>query len=433
MWGAKTQMARRIILATIGTMGDLHPLIAIAQALRERGIEPVLAVPEDHLVKANAAGIEAVAILPGFAAVCSRMGLGEREAARLIIGDQRKMFEQIVLPDLSACAARLDELAVGADAIVAPTFLIAAPIVAERRALPLISIMLQPMAMLSALDPPNTPDFWMMKRVPVGAVGLMWNRAMYGVLRRVIDYRYGRRIDAVRREHGLAATGLAKMAESSRTALLTLGCYSSHFAAVPEDASTNAQLTGFPLFDSASGAAEPLDPALAAFLADGPPPLVFTLGTFAVNAAGRFYDEAVAVAHRLGARAVLLTGNAASPVAVGTIFACAYAPHSRVFPHASAIIHHGGIGTTGQALRAGKPQLIVPHMGDQNDHAARIERLGIGRHIAPRHFRADNVAPLLETMLRDRTMCAAAGRIGTAIAAEQGAIAAATAIETALA
>jgi UDP:flavonoid glycosyltransferase YjiC (YdhE family) len=423
---------RKIILATVGTMGDLHPFIAIAHALRRRGFQPVLAVPEDHLGKANAAGIEAVAVLPSFATIFSRMGTSDHKAARRIISDQRRMFERVILPDLSSCAAKLDAIAGDADAIVASAFFLAAPIVAQKRALPLVSVVLQPMAMLSAFDPPNTPDFWMMKGAPVGAVGARWNRAMYGVLRFGLDLLYGRRIDAARREHGLPPAGGARMFEARENALLTLGCYSPQLAALPPDACANTRLTGFPLFDSASGGADALDPALAAFLEAGPPPLVFTLGTFAIHAAGRFYEEAVAITRRLGMRAVLLTGGPVPADTDDTIFACAYAPHSRVFPHASVIIHHGGVGTTGQALRAGKPQLVVPHMGDQNDHAVRIARLGLGRRIAPRRFRANRVAPLLRDLLDDQAMRAQALRIGTLVAAEDGALAAAMAIEQAL-
>jgi len=425
-------MTRKIILATVGTMGDLHPFIAIAHALRERGFRPVLAVPEDHLAKAEAAGIEAVAVLPSFATIFARMGVSDRKAAKRIINDQRQMFERVILPDLSSCAAALDAMADDAEAIVASAFFLAAPIVAQKRHLPLVSVVLQPMAMLSAFDPPHTPDFWMMKGAPVGPVGARWNRAMYAVARQVLDLLYGRRIDAARREHGLPPAGGARMFEAREDALLALGCYSPHFAALPPDAYPNTRLTGFPLFDSASGGGDALDSALAAFLNAGAPPLVFTLGTFAIHAAGRFYEEAAEIARRLGTRAVLLTGGPIPDGLDESIFACAYAPHSAIFPHASVIVHHGGVGTTGQALRAGKPQLVVPHMGDQNDHAIRIERLGLGHSIAPNRFKADRVAPVLRTMLGDGAMQAEARRIGAPVMAEHGATAAAAAIAQAL-
>ncbi len=422
---------RKIILATVGSMGDLHPLIAIARALKARGFRPVLAVPEDHVAKSVAAGIEAVAVLPSFATLCSRMGLDEAETARRLIGDQRKILEQVILPDLASCTARLEALAADAEAIIASSFFLAAPIVAEKLGLPLVSVVLQPMAMLSPLDPPNTPDFWMMKRPPIGRLGAQWNRAMFGLGRRLMDLLYGRQIDRVRRAHGLAPAGGARMFEASG-AVLSLGCYSPLLAPLPDDAAANAVLVGFPMFDGAADGGESLDPALEAFLADGPAPLIFTLGTFAVKAPTRFYETAAAIARRLGMRAVLLTGNGAAGQVADGVFACAYAPHSRLFPRAAAIVHHGGAGTTGQALRVGKPQLVVPHMGDQYDHAFRIERLGVGRRISPGRFTLDRVAPLLADMLSDAAMKKRAADLGARIAMESGAMVAAAVIERTL-
>ncbi len=422
---------RKIILATVGSMGDLHPLIAIARALKARGFRPVLAVPEDHVAKSLAAGIEAVAVLPGFATLCSRMGLDEAATARRLIGDQRQILEQVILPDLASCTARLEALAADAEAIVASGFFLAAPIVAEKLGLPLVSVVLQPTAMLSPLDPPNTPDFWMMKHAPLGPVGRQWNRAMFGTWRRLIDLVYGRQIDRVRRAHGLAPTGGARMFEA-KGAVLTLGCYSPLFAPLPEEAPFNTVLVGFPMFDAATDGGESLDPALEAFLAAGPAPLIFTLGTFAVMAPDRFYETAAAIARRLGVRAVLLTGSGATAQVEDGVFACAYAPHSRLFPRAAAIVHHGGAGTTGQALRAGKPQLVVPHMGDQYDHAFRIKRLGVGRRIAPRRFTLERVAPMLADILGDAAMQVRAADLGARISVESGAMVAAAVIERTL-
>jgi len=421
-------VTRKIILATIGSMGDLYPFIAIARALKDHGFRPVLAVPEDHVVKAEAAGVEAVAVLPSIAALCRRSPLGEREAARRIIENQRYMLEDVILPDLASSAAKLDALAADAEAIVASAFFLAAPIIAEKRDLPLISVVLQPMAMLSPLDPPNTPDFFFMKQKPVGAVGAQWNRLMFGGMRKLVNLLYGRVIDRTRRAHGLAPKGAGRMFEPSDEAKLTLGCYSPLFAPLPADVHVNVKLSGFPMFDGAAGASRTVDPALDAFLAAGPAPLVFTLGTFAVLSPKGFYDTAAAVARRMGMRAVLLTGDPSTAMVDDDLFVCAYAPHSHIFPRAAAIVHHGGVGTTGQALRAGRPQLVVPHMGDQFDHAARIEKLGIGRGLSPRRFSVDRASVLLAAMLADETLQARAAAMGAAIAGERGAVAAAEAI-----
>ena len=393
-----------------------------------KGLRPVLAVSKEHMAKAQAAGIEAVAIFPDFQEICARMGLGESEAAALLIGNQRKLFENAVFPDLASSASKLDALAADANMIVASSFVLAAPIVCEKRKLPLVSVVLQPMALVSALDPPRTHDFWMMASAPVGRVAASWNRCIYAVGRQALHMLYGRTIDKVRASHGLPPFGARHIFEASRSAALTIGCYSPYFAPLPLDAPANTALVGFPIFDGECGPGNDLDPALEAFLAAGPPPLVFTLGTFATHAAGEFYNQAAEVSRRLGMRAVLLTGREPAARTDQAIFECAYAPHSRVFPGAAAVVHHGGIGTTGQALRAGKPQLVIPHMGDQNDHARRIVQLGVGMTITPSRFRVEHTAHMLSELLSNQNILERAALIGARLKEEDGALAAASLI-----
>lgn len=419
---------RKIVLTTIGTLGDLHPFIAIAQALRRHDFAPVLAVAEDQLAKCRAAGIEAAAVLPGFDSVQRRLGLAEDEAVKRIMGDQIEMLDQVLLPALHGCIDKLEAVTAGAEAIIASTFVFAAPIVAEKHDIPLISVVLQPMAMLSAYDPPCTPDFWMMKHAPNTVLGRLWNRTVYGMMRLAVQLKCGRAIRRVRAAYRLPRQSARRLLETSERSALTLATYSRHFSVLPPDAPANARLVGFPIFDSQSGADEALDPALAAFLAGGAPPIVFTLGSFAVHCPGNFYAEAAAAARALGGRAVLLTGGQDAPARDGDIFRCAYAPHSLLFPAAAAVVHHGGVGTTGQALRAGKPQLIVPHMGDQYDHGQRIERLGVGLSMKAHRFTAIRASRMIARLLDERDYAETAALIGCHVAREQGADAAAAAI-----
>lgn len=413
-------MTGRIVLTTIGSLGDLHPFIAIALALRAHGFDPLLAVPTDHVAKAVAAGIEAVPVLPSFDAIRERMGLTGDEAVARVMGDMDVLFREILLPSLAESARALDAAAAGAVALVGSLFMFAAPIVAAKRGIPLVSAVLQPMTLFSAWDPPRTPEFRMFRGSPRTAAGRGWNRMLYALIRAALRRRYATRIDAVRAEHGLAALRPAVMFDDGDPAL-TLGCYSPLFAPLPPDAPGTTHLIGFPMFDSDSGAPETLDPELESFLAAGPPPLVFTLGSFAVHAPGGFYAEAAVAAKRLGLRAVLLAGPQAAPSASGAILVRDYVPHSALFPRAAAIVHHGGIGTTGQALRAGRPQLVVPHMSDQHDNARRIERLGVGRSIAAGAFTADRAQPALAHLLADPPTTDRARALGEALGREDGA------------
>jgi rhamnosyltransferase subunit B len=133
----------------------------------------------------------------------------------------------------------------------------------------------------------------------------------------------------------------------------------------------------FPLFDP-NGDAQPA-PGLIAFLQAGTPPLVFTHGTGNTQAAA-YFRHAYAAATRLGRRAIFLTPHRDQVPAIlpPTMLWQAYVPLRALLPHAAALIHHGGIGTTAEALRAGTPQLVVPLAHDQFDNGARVAALGAG-------------------------------------------------------
>ena len=215
---------RKLLLVTVGTQGDLNPFIALGLALEKRGFTPVLAVPRDQVARVRRAGLDAEGVLPGLDEISCRMGLAEADAVRQIMGDQREMLEQVLLPALPACAAALESLSTGAEAIVASIFAFAAPMVAEKRELPLVSVVLQPMALLSAYDPPRTPDFRLLRGDQPGVVERGWNRLAYAVGRQAVAMLYSKRIDAIRAQQGLPPAGARRMFEPHGRAALTLGC-----------------------------------------------------------------------------------------------------------------------------------------------------------------------------------------------------------------
>lgn len=413
----------RIILATVGSLGDLHPFLAIGQALLARGARPVLAVPFDHVPKCREAGLEAEAILPSFEEMGRATGLDDETIVRKVLADTNFLVSEILLPPLGDSTDRLLAIADGADAIVASVFALAAPIVAEARAIPYVSAVLQPMAWFSLLDPPVARGFGALAKPPLGAVGREWNRLVGAMIAAEMKRRYARRIDAVRLSHGLPKSTAMPILRPGTHPAHSFGLYSPVLGEVPADAPSPATLTGFPWFDSVDGKPSVLPQDLASFLADGPPPLVVSLGSFVPFAAQPFYRRAAEIALELKMRAVLLT-QVDPGIADPSIMVADYAPHSLLFPHAAAIVHHGGVGTTGQALRSGKPQMIVPFTGDQFDHAKRIERLGVGGSTSPRRFMKDG-ATLLRRMLDNPAHAVRADRIARSVRAENGAEAAA--------
>jgi rhamnosyltransferase subunit B len=184
----------------------------------------------------------------------------------------------------------------------------------------------------------------------------------------------------------------------------TLALFSRHFASPQRDWPPHTQITGFPFYDQPG--VEINSAEVARFLDEGPPPVLFTLGSSAVMQPEFFYDESLKAAAQLGFRAILLVGLASATGSASSlpsnVYATDYLPYSLVMPRCSAIVHQGGIGTTSQALRAGRPMVIVPWGYDQPDNAERARKLGVSRTLARSRYNAERVGRALEAVLDDR-------------------------------
>jgi rhamnosyltransferase subunit B len=420
--GRGLKLVARIVLATIGSLGDLNPFIAIGLALQARGAEAVLAVPEDHVARVRAAGLEAHAIMPTFAEIGRSIGLPDQEIMRRVIADNDFLFRRIILPSTADSVARLLRITQGADAVVGSAVAPAAAIAAERLRLPFVRVVLQPMIWWNPDDPPHAPELRVLAQRPRGRLGRGWNRAVLAAVRWELRRRYARALDAVRTANGLPASRQAPLVDPGPWVAREIGTYSPVLGGAP----SHALLTGYPWWDRDEDASAALDPELEAFLVDGPPPLVVSLGSFIPYSGTDLYAQAGEVARALGSRAVLLVGEGTATATPGVLVR-RYAPHSLLFPRAAAVVHHGGIGTTGQALRSGRPQLVTPFMGDQHDNAARVARLGVGTSVRPKRFARDAPA-LLRRLLEEPGFARRAAALGERVAAEDGAGAAADAI-----
>src|SRR5262249_40322391 len=152
---------------------------------------------------------------------------------------------------------------------------------------------------------------------------------------------------------------------------------------------------------------------LERFLAKGEPPILFSLGTAAVHVADGFYHEAAEACRILGRRGMLLIANTdlkfeKLPKGVETFTDI---PFSHVMPRGAASVHHGGIGTTGQAMAAGRPTVVVPHAHDQYDNAARVKRLGISETLRRGKLTAERLAGALRSVLDDASCALLAGEV----------------------
>ena len=424
---------KKIVISTFGSFGDVHPYVAIALELKRRGHRPVIATSDIYREKTDALGLELHPVppdLPGYDR--------PEEVARMVTemidpkkGPER-VFTQFINPHLRGMYDALADATRDADLLLTHVLSLAAPPLVEKTGIKWVSSVLAPISMFSNYDPPVFPQMpWL---YPVFKLHPSVSRAAMRVGRLKLD-QMARPVYELRAELGLKRGG-NPMLEGQHSPRMVLALFSSAIAKRQPDWPPQTRVTGFPFYDrrDRAGDAEHLDPALSKFLEEGEPPVVFTLGSSATYAAGDFYRESVEAARAAGVRALLLTGepwNRPAELPEGAA-AFDYAPYGELLPRARAVVHQGGIGTTAQGLRAGIPALVVPFSHDQFDNASRVARVGAGRALPRAKYNASSAAKELRALLSEESYTTRAAEVGRQIRSENGAAAAADAIEEVL-
>jgi UDP:flavonoid glycosyltransferase YjiC (YdhE family) len=415
-------MPRRIVIACWGSFGDVYPYVGLAKALKARGHRPIVAAPAYYRPTVEQEAIDFAAVGPdidpndraAIAAVMHPVKGTETVVRDFVVSALRQTYEET--------RGAVD----GADLIVSHPLTFTAPMLAEQRGVPWVSTLLAPLGFFSTTDFPVLPPApWL---VHFRGLGSWFGRILVGLARRATR-DWMEPVYRLRAELGLPRGG-HPLFEGQFSPSLTLALFSRVLAEPQPDWPPHVRTTGFVFYNGPAA----LDATLSSFLDEskGAPPIVFTLGSSAVGAAGRFYHESVDAVARLGVRAVLLTGGYTEnlpPDLPPSVLLVDRAPHQLLFPRASAVVHQGGIGTTAQALRSGHPMLVVPHAHDQPDNAFRVTNLGVARTIFPRRYKAGRVALELERLLGEGRFRERSTAVAAQVKQEGGADAAAEAIE----
>ncbi len=389
----------RIVLSNIGTFGDINPLIAIALELKRRGHVPVMAVPAVFGPKIVPLGLEFHAVRPDIDpenTLMAEMVYDVRKGTERGLRDFLFPALRETYDDLLDAATRPER----ADLLLLGELNYAGPLVAEVTGIPWASYVLAPLSFFSAFDPPVLPMYPRLARADRTVPGL--GRAIRR-LARIVTRKWPQPIYDLRSELGLPK-GKNPLFDAKHSPYLVLALFSRVLGKEQKDWPENTKITGFCYYDSDAGNGA-LPQHLEDFLAAGPPPVVFTLGSAAVLAAGRFYEFSAKAAIKLGVRAVLLIGtdprNRPRRALPESICVAEYAPYSKLFPRASLVVHQGGVGTTAQCLRAGIPMMIMPYSHDQPDNGRRVRRLKVARVIQRAHYTPMRVARKLKAMLAE--------------------------------
>jgi rhamnosyltransferase subunit B len=409
----------------MGSLGDLHPVIALALELRKRGHELVINTWEGYREKVAHLGFEFFPMRPDVDA-------SDRELLRDLMDPRKgpeKLIREIVFPALRDMYDDLVSATGSADLMVTGEVIYVASSIAEKTGVPWVSTSLAPLSMFSSHDPNVYPQYeWLdvFRPLPAG-----FHSGLFALMRTKRAHSF-KPYEAFRRELGLSPDHDPVFFGKFST-LLHLAIFSKALGQPQPDWWEPTVQTGFCFYDGQEDTGQ-MPGELEQFLDTGEPPIVFTLGSAAVMDARDFFDESSRAARLLGRRAVLLYGNENQPPAGLTdeVVGFPYAPYSRVFPRASCVVHQGGVGTTGQVLRAGVPALIMPYSHDQPDNAARCRRNGVARTIRRSRYNAESAVTELKELLDDRRYSDRAREAAAIVASEHGTRTACDAIEGAL-
>lgn len=416
----------RVIMSTIGTAGDVHPFIAVGQTLRSRGHEVVVLTNEVFRARVETAGLgfRALADSEKYYSVIKNPNFAHH------IKGLAFAFDHLIAGSVEPTVEKLGQLVreFKPDIIVRHHINFGAQWVADEHGVPTAVVVLAPVSWLSTEDPcvygwirvENSPRWW----------ARLYKRMAKAIGRPIVD----KRMNALARKLGHPERHDVFHHEVMG-GRVNLALWSPHFRGPAKDDPAHGHICGFCYFDRDPAQEEDHD-EIYRFVESGDPPVVFTLGSSVCHQPGRFYHVASAACRAVGRRALLLIGpptpiNKIPSSLPEGVAAFHYAPYSALLPRVAAIVHHGGVGTTAQAMRAGKPTVIVPFANDEFDNAARAKRLGVSASVNAPALSERRLTRALSEILGDAGVSARARELGALLQAEQGALNAALHIERA--
>jgi sterol 3beta-glucosyltransferase len=409
----------RITVLAIGSRGDVQPLLALAVGLQQTGRHKIrFAAPDNFESLAREYCLDFFSLGVN---TNELLGTGDLKAD-LEHGRNFLLFFWQVLRSIRPMVDRLMErtwlACQDAETIVFSTIGIGAYHAAEKLGVP--CCMATPVPGLAPTRAfPNPGGVFPSLRLGGG-----YNLLTHYLSGQILQALTGRYINRWRRDHlHLPAIPFGKYPYGllHGQPVPVLGSYSSIVVPRPPDWGEHVYVTGYWFLDPAPGWQPPA--RLVEFLESGSPPVYVGFGSMASRTPRQTTQLVRESLERSGQRGVLATGWGGLDGAdlPANLFVLDSVPHTWLFPRVSAVVHHGGSGTTGAGLRAGVPSVLVPHIGDQPFWARRVTELGVGSRPIPRHqLTAGRLATAITSATTDKNMQARAAALGERIRTEDG-------------
>ena len=398
-----TEADPHYLVITMGSKGDVLPFMRVANGLRSLGREVTLITHSYHATLVEAAKLPFIGVGPidEYLAMMANPNLWDpRKGFEALMATYRVLLEQI-LGAIQSVPTQAHKV------VIAHPFAVPGAAIARECGdiESIVAAYLAPSNLRTCHDPLTIGPMAVARWVPMSVRRALWR---FGE-KAWIDPVAVSQINAARAPLGLPQVHslLSHIADSPD---LSVTLFPSWFAPAVPDWPRPMISGDFPLLEPEADTG--FDANLSAFLAAGPRPLVFTPGTGNIHAAD-FFACALAAVERLGRRAIFLTGERAQVPSQlpASVLWQPYVTLSALLPHAAVMIHHGGIGTTSEALRAGTPQLVTPFAWDQFDNGARVAALGAGMVTPAKRLRPRTLAASLETLATSAAIHASCAEI----------------------
>ena len=412
-----------IVMPTAGTRGDVQPFVALGLGLKRAGHDVTIATHVDHEELVTGRGLAFRPICGSFKAILeSGEGREWLESGGSVLRFKRAL-RRTFLSRNAGWIAESHDAVLDADAVMFHPFAIGAYHAAEQRRVPAVVVAPYPVLRSGELEPlamPQAPAWpWLRRRI-----GDLAAWAFFSVMRDGHNDH--------RRRLGLPLfRTMNPWAEIHAKGVPFVHLYSTSLVPRPRDWAQHAHVTGFCFLDDESEWTPP--PALASFLKAGPTPIYVGFGSMTGRDPGELTRLAVAAITRAKQRAVLvrgwggIDGDTALP---DHVLALESVSHEWLFPRVSAVVHHGGAGTTAAGLRAGRPTLVTAFFGDQRFWGHHVARIGAGPSaLLKRGLDAGRLAAAITATVGGARHRVAAARASEALVSEDGVAAAVATIQ----
>jgi len=367
----------KVLMATFGSSGDINPFLALGKSLKDRGAGVVCIINPADEEKFAEVGLET----RHFGEAVEIPEILARRPQYVSLRGGELVLREIFIPRAGELLEETEKLIEELD----PSVIVSHPLsfgsiwAAKRNSVSSVAVHFAPTSFFTRS---NCSIYSVPKRILLRGLHTVMIRAANRWFRNVC------RENNIRWHRDFFRDTLLKDD-------LVVALWDPVFRASQPDDPPNSVICGFPH----PVISETLPPELDEFLDGGDLPVVFSLGSTAVHVSGKIYSRAVEVCRKLGRRGVLICGKNIPENLPETVLPVSYAPFHAVFPRCEAVVHHGGIGTCAESLRAGRPSVVIPFGHDQFDNAARLVKLGAGRKVCRQFATVRAIAGSLNRLL----------------------------------